>query len=194
MGKELFEMSLEELWERFPIFLVAHSDKWKRYYDEIEILLKSALSEYPIERISHIGSTAIAGIWAKDIVDVLIEVSEGSDIEDTAKAIEKNGFIRMSTQANRVSFNRGYRKDGFAEKVFHVHLRYLGDNDELYFRDYLNEYPQIAKEYEAMKLQLWKRFEHNRDAYTNAKTEFIRKWTLEAKQVYAGRYERVPRQ
>lgn len=188
MGKELSEMSLEELWELFPIFLVAPNDKWNTYYDEIEGFLKAILSAHPIERMSHIGSTAISGIWAKDIVDVLIEVLTDSDIENTAKVIEKNGFIRMSTEANRISFNRGYTKDGFAEKVFHVHLRYVGDNDELYFRDYLNEHPQIAKEYETMKLQLWKQFEHNRDAYTNAKTEFIRKWTAKAKKVYAGRY------
>lgn len=188
MGKELSEMSLEELWELFPIRLVAHSDKWKLYYDEIEILLKSRLFECPIERISHIGSTAIAGIWAKDIVDVLIEVSRDSDIENTTEAIEMNGFVRMATEANRRTFNCGYMKGGFAEKVYHVHLRYIGDNDELYFRDYLNEHPQIAKEYETMKLQLWKQFEHNRDAYTNAKAEFVRKWTSEAKKVYAGRY------
>lgn len=94
----------------------------------------------------------------------------------------------MSTEENRVSFNRGYTKDGFADKVFHVHLRYVGDNDELYFRDYLNDNPQTAKEYEAMKLQLWKQYEHDRDGYTNAKTDFIKKWTKEAKKIYAGRY------
>ncbi len=188
MGKELSEMSLEELWELFPIFLVPHNDKWNIFYNEIESFLKIALSECPIERISHIGSTAISGIWAKDIVDVLIEVSKNSDIHNTARVIEKNGFICMSTEAERISFNRGYTKNGFADKVFHVHLRYTGDNDELYFRDYLNEHTQIAREYEAMKLQLWKLFEHNRDAYTNAKTEFIKKWTSEAKRIYAGRY------
>lgn len=188
MGKKLSEMSLEELWELFPIFLVPHNDKWNIFYDEIESFLKITLSECPIERISHIGSTAVSGIWAKDIVDVLIEVSKDSDIQNTAKVIEKNGFICMSTEVDRVSFNRGYTKDGFADKVFHVHLRYVGDNDELYFRDYLNEYIQIAKEYETMKLQLWKLYEYNRDAYTNAKAEFIRKWTSEAKRVYAGRY------
>ena len=149
---------------------------------------KNILSECPVKRISHIGSTAISGIWAKDIVDVLIEVFWDSDMETTARVIEKNGFIRMSTEVNRISFNRGYTKDGFADKVFHLHLCYAGDNDELYFRDYLNEHTQIAEEYEAMKLQLWKLYEHNRDAYTNAKTEFIRKWTAEAKKVYAGRY------
>ena len=188
MGKELSEMSLEELWELFPIFLIAHNDQWNIFYEEIESFLKITLSECPVERISHIGSTAISGIWAKDIVDVLIEVSKDSDIQNTAKVIEKNGFIRMSTEGDRISFNRGYTKDGFADKVYHVHLRYVGDNDELSFRDYLNEHTQIAKEYETMKLQLWKLFEHNRDAYTNAKTEFIRKWTSEAKRVYAGKY------
>lgn len=188
MNKELSEMSLEELWDLFPIFLVAHNDKWNIYYDEIETFLKNVLSECPVERISHIGSTAIAGIWAKDIVDVLIEVSGESELLHTAEVIEQNGFIRMSTGVSRISFNRGYEKDGVAEKVYHLHLRYAGDNDELYFRDYLNEYPQTAKEYETIKLQLWKQFEHNRDAYTDAKTEFVRKWTDEAKKVYVGRY------
>jgi len=188
MEKELSEMSLKELWELFPISLVAHSDKWKLYYGEMKLFLKDKLSGCPIERISHIGSTAISDIWAKNIVDVLIEVSKDSDIENTAKVIENSGFIRMSTAVNRISFNRGYTAKGFADKVYHVHLRYAGDNDELYFRDYLNEHDQIAKEYETMKLQLWKQFEHDRDAYTNAKTAFVKKWTFEAKKVYRGRY------
>ena len=192
MGKKLSEMSLEELWELFPIFLVAHNDKWTGDYEEIEAFLKSALSAHPIERISHIGSTAISGIWAKDIVDVLVEVSTDSDIENTAEAIEKNGFIRMSAETGRISFNRGYTEAGFAARVFHVHLRYAGDHDELYFRDYLTEHPQIAKEYEALKLRLWKLFEHDRDAYTAAKTEFVQKWTDEAKKAYAGRYRPRP--
>ncbi len=191
MGKELSEMSLEELWELFPIILVAPNDKWHVFYDEMESFLKTILSECPIERISHIGSTAITGIWAKNIVDVLIEASEGSDIWGTAKVIEKNGFLRMSAEMGRVSFNRGYTKDGFTDKVFHVHLRYVGDNDELYFRDYLNEHTQIAKEYEAMKLELWNLFEHDRDAYTDAKTGFVRKWTSEAKKLYAGKYKKA---
>lgn len=188
MRKELSEMSLEELWELFPIYLVEHDDRWDRYYDEIEAFLKMILSEFPIGRISHIGSTAISGIWAKDIVDVLIEAAEDSDLEHIAGVMEKNGLIRMSAQTGRISFNRGYTKDGFADRVFHVHLRRAGDHDELYFRDYLNEHPQIAGEYETLKLKLWKQFEHNRDAYTDAKTEFVKKWTSEAKKAYAGRY------
>lgn len=188
MGNELSELSLEELWKLFPVFLVKPRDRWKIDYDEIENFLKLKLSGYPIERISHIGSTAISGIWAKDIVDVLVEGGKDSDLEPIAMALEKNGLIRMSTKPGRISLNRGYTKDGFADQVFHVHLRYAGDNDELYFRDYLNEHTQIAKEYESLKLKLWKLFEYNRDAYTEAKTEFVKKWTSEAKKVYAGRY------
>ena len=186
--KELSEMTLEELWELFPIFLVQHDDKWTDAYREIEATIMDLLADYPVERISHIGSTAIHGIWAKDIVDVLIEISEDADIEEAAYAMERNGFIRMSAETNRISLNKGYTKAGFADKVYHIHIRYTGDNDELYFRDYLNEHPQIAEEYESLKLGLWKKYEHNRDAYTNEKTDFIRKWTTEARRIYGERY------
>ena len=52
-------MTLAELWELFPIFLVQHDDKWKNYYKEIEASIMDLLPDYPVERISHIGSTAI---------------------------------------------------------------------------------------------------------------------------------------
>ena len=187
MAKELSEMSLEELWKLFPIFLVEHKDNWSLLFEEMKAKLQSILSDYPV-KINHIGSTAIPGIWAKNIVDILIEIPKNFDIEAVAKAIEKNGFIRMSTEERRISFNYGYTKNGFADKVYHIHLRYAGYNDELYFRDYLLEHPNFAKDYESLKLRLSKQFEHNRDAYTNAKTAFIRKWTDVAKVEYFGRY------
>ena len=188
MGKDLSEMSLEELWELFPVFLVAHDDRWKDDFNEIGKTLTGLLSDQPIVRISHIGSTAIQGIWAKNIVDVMVELSQGADMRDMARILEQNGFIIMSSEANRISLNKGYTENGFADKVYHIHLRYDGDNDELYFRDYLNEHPDVAKEYETLKLWLWKQYEHNRDAYTDAKTDFISKWTAEARKEYGDRY------
>ena len=187
MAKELSEMSLEELWELFPIFLVEHNDNWRLLYDEMKAKFQSILSDYSI-KINHIGSTAIPEIRAKNIVDILIEIPKEFDIESVARIIEKSGFIQMSTEERRISFNYGYTKNGFADKVYHVHLRYAGDNDELYFRDYLLEHPNVAKDYESLKLRLSKQFEHNRDAYTDAKTTFIRKWTDVAKVEYFGRY------
>lgn len=188
MGKKLSEMTLDELWELFPVFLVEHNDNWKEYYLEMERYLKSELAQYNIARISHVGSTAINSIWAKNIVDIVVEINKTESLKEVAEVIETIGFIKMASAENRVSFNWGYTEDGFAEKVFHLHLRYSGDNDELYFRDFMNEYPVYAKEYEQMKLDLWKKYEHDRDGYANAKTEFIKKYTAEAKQKYRNRY------
>ena len=108
MRKKLSEMTLEELWELFPIFLVAHDDRWKDSFNEIGKTLTGLLSDRSVDRLSHIGSTAIQGIW--------------------------------------------------------------------------------AKEYEALKFRLWKQYEHNRDAYTDAKTDFISGWTAEARKEYGDRY------
>ena len=188
MGKDLSEMTLEELWELFPIFLVAHDDRWEDRFHEIEKTLTELLSDQPVVRISHIGSTAIQRIWAKNIVDVMVEIPQSVDMKDMAQILEQNGFTIMSSVANRISLNKGYTENGFADKVYHIHLRYSGDNDELYFRDYLNEHPIVAKEYETLKLRLWKQYEHNRDAYTDAKTDFISKWTAEARKEYGDRY------
>ena len=60
----------------------------------------------------------------------------------------RNVYTSMSTEVNRISLNKGYTENGFADEVFYVHIRYVGDNDELYFRDYLNEFVNIRKEYE----------------------------------------------
>ena len=188
MKKELSEMTLEELWELFPIFLVPHDKKWNEYFYDIKKTLTGLLSNQPIVRISHIGSTAIQGIWAKNIVDVMVEISEKADMKEIAHTLEQNGFIKMFSETNRISLNKGYAKEGFADKVYHILLRYAGDDDELYFRDYLNEHPDIAKGYETLKLQLWKQYEHNRDAYTDAKSDFVRKWTAEARKGYGKRY------
>lgn len=179
-------MSLEELWQLFPIFLTEHQDCWKTWYDEEEQMLKSALPSSA--RISHIGSTAIPSIWAKPIIDILVEIPEESDLIGYKALITGCGYICMSQGENRLCFNKCYTENGFAERVFHLHLRYAGDNSELYFRDYLNEFPDAAKEYEKLKLSLWKQYEHDRDAYTNAKAEIVKKYTKHAKTLYAARY------
>jgi len=189
MSKKLSEITLEELWKLFPIFLTEYQSEWNDYYSEMEAILKKTLHDCQIVRISHIGSTAISGIWAKPIVDILVEIALYENIHAVAEQIEKCGFLRMSEEKGKTSFNKGYTENGFAEKVYHLHLRYAGDNDELYFRDYLNDHPSIAKEYEKLKMNLWHQYEYNRDAYTEAKTNFIHKHTANARSQYRNRYE-----
>ncbi len=186
MAKKLSEMTLEELWQLFPIYLTEHQDRWKEWYVEEKSLLKKALSK--IERINHIGSTAVSSIWAKPIIDILVEIPKEGNLLDYKDLIINNGYICMLQREDAISFNKGYTENGFAERVFHLHLRYVGDNNELYFRDYLVEHPDVAREYEKMKLKLWKEYEHNRDDYTNAKTEFVKKYTQQAKLIYGNRY------
>ena len=89
MGKELSEMTLEELWELFPIFLVEHTDKWADDYQEVEALLQDLFAGCPVHRISHIESTAIQGIWAKNIVDVMVEFSQGADMKPVGPEIDE---------------------------------------------------------------------------------------------------------
>lgn len=89
--------------------------------------------------------------------------------------MEDEGYICMSESACRMSFNKGYTPDGYAEKVFHIHFHISGDHDEVYFRDWLTSHPADAKEYEELKLSLLPRYRHDRDGYTEAKTAFIRR-------------------
>ncbi|MDE6288640.1 MAG: GrpB family protein, partial [Muribaculaceae bacterium] len=75
----------------------------------------------------------------------------------------------------RMSFNKGYTPEGYAERVFHIHFHPAGDRDEILFRDYLLSHPATAKEYEKLKQNLLPAFRHDRDGYTAAKTDFINK-------------------
>ena len=129
----------------------------------------------------HIGSTAINGIMAKPIIEILIAGESKDQLNQTALIMPNNNYIVMSSSENRISLNKGYTESGFAEKVFHLHVRLKDDLDEISFRDYLNNHPAVAKDYEQLKLRLWKEYEHNRDAYTNAKSEFVNKYTKSAK-------------
>lgn len=188
MGKPLSEMTLKELWELFPIILSEHKSCWTDWYEDEKQALTIILSGGHI-KIHHIGSTAIRHIRAKPIVDILIEIPENVSMEEIKDVLVNVGYICMSETENRISLNKGYTCRGFAERVFHIHLRYDGDHDELYFRDYMNGNPALAKEYEKLKLSLWKKYEHDRDAYTGAKSAFVKKYTDAAKAEYGNRYE-----
>lgn len=190
MVKKISDMSLDESWKLFPVYLTEHQLCWKDWYEEEADALRKCLPMDRIKQISHIGSTAVNGIWAKPIIDILVEASAECGLQQFKSTLLDAEYLCMSEKLNRISFNKGYTENGFAEKVYHLHLRMEGDHDELYFRDYLNEYPDIAKEYEVLKLLLWKQFEHNRDAYTERKTDFVKEHTQRAKAKFGGRCEK----
>lgn len=179
MGKKLSEMSLEELWQLFPIFLTEPNPLWRDWFDEEKRFLQTVLPDSV--QIRHVGSTAINGIWAKPIIDILAEMPRGLNMSDVCAMAVNSGYICMQSSETRCQLCKGYTEQGFAERVFHLHLRYIGDCDEVYFRDYINAHPEDAKEYEKLKMSLCKIYRHDRDAYTYAKTDFVREMTEKAK-------------
>lgn len=173
-------MTLEELWQLFPITLTPHRAEWKDLAEDEIKLLSGILSDFaPV--ITHIGSTAVPGIWAKPIIDILVETDPDCDKSALRAVMEKAGYIGMAASGTRMSFNKGYTEEGYADKVFHIHVHPTGDNDEITFRDYLRSHPSAAAEYERLKLSLLPRFRNDRDGYTEAKSSFIREIMKKAK-------------
>lgn len=191
MAKELSQMSLEELWKLFPIILKEHNPLYKEWYENEKDSILSYINKENIYRMSHIGSSSVTGLVSKPTVDILLELRKDCDVSQIIDLLKENGWTLMSSEFQpemKLSFNKGYTPKGFATKVYHLHVRYLGDWPELYFRDYLAQHPEIAQEYASLKLSLGETYKYHRDNYTKAKTEFITHYTKKAKLEYKDRY------
>lgn len=170
MAKALEDMTLDELWELFPIVLEPHNDVWAEWFSDEAAILRDLCPEAVI---SDIGSTAVPGIMAKPTVDILLEFKTKDEMVAAASRMVDAGYLKMSESESRISLNKGYTPEGYADRVFHLHLRLSGDNAEIRFRDYLTAHPEAAGEYESLKAGLAGRFRKDRDAYTAGKTEFV---------------------
>lgn len=192
MAKELSEMTLEELWELFPIILKEYNTEYPKWYEIEKVKLVEKFDDGTIVRISHIGSTAVPGIVSKPTIDILMEIPSKSNINQMTDKLKSMqwGLMNFSEKPTfKQTYNKGYTKYGFEEKVYHLHVRYADNWSELYFRDYLIEHPEVAKEYVDLKIKLKEKYKHNRDAYTDAKEEFISKYSDIAKVKYSERYK-----
>ncbi len=180
MNKPLNEMTNEELWELFPIILSMYNPVWAESYLKEKPVLEQAVGKQNIVRMNHYGSTAIPDLMAKPTIDILLEIKDDTDIERLISNIQSVDYIyskQPDNPAPHMMFVKGYTPQGFKGQVFHIHVRFSGDWDELYFRDYLLAHPEIAEEYGTLKLELGKNYEHDRDGYTYAKTDFIKRIT-----------------
>ena len=174
--RSLHDLSIHELGQLFPIILQDYSDQWMEMYQAESRLIAESLSPSDIIQIDHIGSTAIPGIKAKPTIDILLQVSERIDLGKL-----KNTFKLLGYQINEhlenppphLTFVKGYTPEGFKGQAYHVHVRYRGNWAEIGFRDYLIGHKETARKYEALKQELAVRYKNDREAYTNAKTEFI---------------------
>ena len=191
MSKALSEMTNEELWALFPITLTEHDPVWAERYAQERERIVAAVGQENIVRISHIGSTAVPGLIAKPTIDILLEITGACNTERLKAALMADGYQFSPQPKNpppHMMFMKGYTPKGFKGQAFHLHVRYSGDWDELYFRDYLISRPEMAQGYGELKAKIKEAFEHDRDGYTAAKTEFVREYTAKAREELGGRY------
>ena len=181
MSTPLQEMTNEELWVLFPIILSEHRAEWTKFYEQEKDSIISALGTKNISRINHIGSTSVPGLIAKPTIDILLEIPTDADIPSLTAALISAGYI-CNMQPNNPA------PHGFRGQAVHLHVRFPGDWDELYFRDYLRSHPETAKSYGKLKQNLQLRYEHDRDAYTEAKTDFIHEATRLARKEMGNKY------
>ena len=180
------EMSADERSLLFPIILSEYNPAWPEWFIEEKANLEKFIGN-AIFRFAHIGSTSVPGLLAKPTVDILIEIATDTDIEELKARLPYPEYIQMpdSDKADvpplHLMFVKGYTNNGFAEKVFHIHVRYIGDWDEMYFCEYLAANPEVAGEYAVLKRKLKAQFEYGRDSYTAAKGEYIIAVTKQAR-------------
>ena len=184
-------MTNEELWALFPIILSEYRAEWAKFYEQEKDTIISALGTNNMYRINHIGSTSVPGLIAKPTIDILLEIPTDADIPSLTAALISAGYI-CNTQPNNpaphLMFMKGYTPQGFRGQAVHLHVRFPGDWNELYFRDYLRSHPETAKSYGKLKQNLQLRYEHDRDAYTEAKTDFIQEATRLARKEMGNKY------
>ena len=188
MSKSLSEMTADEIYRLFPVSFAEHNDQWKKWYEEEKNNIESFIPEKYQLKINHMGSTAIKEIKAKPIIDIIIEVPLWCTLEEIGNIFISNGYAFVTKEGKKLYLNKGYTENGFAERVFHIHLRFYGDNGELYFRDYMNENKAVRKEYENLKLTLGEKYKYNRDKYTAEKASYVLSVTKKAREIYKDRY------
>lgn len=161
------------------IAVVAYNAEWPMRYAELETRLRKLLPKNLVQRIAHIGSTAVPGLSAKPIIDVQVEVNDLKEVRDLVVPImEGAGFEfiwRPSIGESEPYYAWFIGRNAKGERVEHVHIL-APDHvtaDRIVFRDLLRKHPAEAAAYEALKTSLAKRFAKDRVAYTQGKTEFI---------------------
>ncbi|MFH0760852.1 MAG: GrpB family protein [Bacteroidota bacterium] len=176
----LDDLTPGELGRLFPIIISEPDSDWPKLFHQEEFIIRKALGETNISRIEHIGSTAVPHLKAKPTIDILLEVPGDTDKDFIIKKLAKLDYhyiCRPENPAPHMMLVKGYTIEGFQGQTYHVHVRFPGDWDELYFRDYLKAHPDIAKEYGNLKVQLSEEYRNDRDGYTDKKTDFIKRIT-----------------
>jgi GrpB-like predicted nucleotidyltransferase (UPF0157 family) len=176
--------SLEERIRRVvqeEIAIVPYDSRWPEWFRQERDHLRSCLPNELVRRIEHFGSTAVPGLPAKPIVDMLVEVT---DLEATkvriAPVLESQGydyFWRPTAGDDTPPFYAWFiKRDASGNRTHHIHMvesSFQEHWEGLQFRDYLIIHPDVAHEYARLKTRLADAHANDRVGYTQGKSEFI---------------------
>lgn len=171
------------------VAVVAYDPRWPVMFEQERLHLLSCLPADLIKRIEHFGGTAVPGLCAKPIVDMLVEVTSLDETRQRiAPVLETQGydyFWRPTWGDDRPPFYAWFiKRDRQGNRTHHIHMvepQYDEHWDRLLFRDYLIEHPDVAQAYGRLKMKLSNTHQKDRVAYTEAKGDFIRRVTERAK-------------
>ena len=163
-----------------PVYVVPHDARWPRLFELERRRVEAAVGAWA-EAVEHIGSTAVPGFDAKSVIDVLVGLRSMRDAERCVRPLEGLGYECRGEAGvpGRLFFCR-FRE---GRRTHHLHLTARGGefwNEHLLFRDHLRAYPQTAREYARLKHELAASFGDYREAYTAAKTGFVKEVVLRA--------------
>ena len=159
--------------EQREVELVPHNPDWSHQADEEAHRILAGLT-FPVIGVYHIGSTSVAGIKAKPILDFVIEVEDLEDVIQAIPEFEAIGYINKGEYG--IPGRQFFTRDTNGDRTHHLHVFQEGHPDierHTVFRDFLRANPDAAREYEKLKEKLAKRFPKQSSNYTAAKSDFI---------------------
>ena len=158
-----------------PVHIVPYDPAWPALFLEEEALLRRALGDWLAGPIEHVGSTAIPGLVAKPVIDIMAGVES---LEASRGAIAAASQLDYVYFPYRPDLMHWFCKPSPAFRTHHLHLVPVNSRlwiERVAFRDYLRGDSAAAAEYAALKLNLARQFEFDREAYTDAKTPFVQR-------------------
>lgn len=162
--------------------IVPYDPSWPTRFKKEETILRQALAAWLVGPIEHIGSTAIPGLAAKAVIDIMAGVDTLDASRPAIAALADLGYCYFPYRADSEHW---FCKPSPEFRTHHLHLIPLESrrwSEVIAFRDYLRSQPQIASEYEDLKRQLAHKYRFDREGYTEAKGPFITRITGLASQ------------
>jgi GrpB-like predicted nucleotidyltransferase (UPF0157 family) len=157
------------------IEIVPYNPEWPALFEAEKSVLQAALSPWLVGDIEHIGSTAVAGLSAKPVIDIMVPVRSLLESSAAIPAAMAEGYVHHTYRSDVMHW---FCKPSPLVRTHHMHLVPMGSTlwvERLAFRDALRADAAVAKEYSELKGRLAKIHEPDREAYTLAKGPFISK-------------------